>query len=112
MAKNCGNCGVDTVNDYETCIYCMDTKSGTPSRWTEGENYVPDSISLRAVQCVERRAKKNGVKVSKELQKIGVCRELFFRWKKDNNTISAYYLAEMARNGYDVYYILTGKLPY
>ena len=60
MAKNCGNCGVDTVNDYETCIYCIDTKSGTPSRWTEGENYVPDSISLRAVQCIERRAKQNG----------------------------------------------------
>lgn len=107
MAKNCGNCGVDTVNDYETCIYCM-TKSGTPSRWTEGENYVPDSISLRAVQCIERRAKQNGVKVGKELDKIEVGRELYYRWKKDNNTISGYYLRLMALNGYDTYYILTG----
>lgn len=111
MAKNCGNCGATSWDNV--CVYCkFDTPSGTPSRWTEGKNYVPDSISLRAVQCIERRAKRNGVKVAKELEKIEVSRELFFRWRKNKNTISAYYLANMARNSYDVYYILTGELPY
>lgn len=108
MNKNCGNCGVDTVNDYEECVYCMKRNDGVPSRWVEGDNYVPDSISLRAVQCIEKMAKQNGVKVSKELWKIEVSRELYYRWKKDNNTISGYYLRLMALNGYDIYYILTG----
>ena len=77
----------------------------------EGENYVADTVALRAVQLIERRAKAEGAPVPALLRRIGLCRELFWQWKHQNKDgISSRYLEQMALDGYDVVYILTGRM--
>ena len=66
-------------------------------------------ISIRAVQQIEQRAKEQSVPVPALLRRIEAYREIFWRWKRDKNDISAHYLRKMALDGYDVIYILTGK---
>ena len=70
---------------------------------------MPDTIAMRAVQQIRRRAKAQNSPVPALLRRIGVSRELFWRWKQNKNDISACYLQQMALDGYDVVYILTGK---
>ena len=69
-----------------------------------------DTVALRAVQLIERRAKAQDAPVPALLRRIGLCRELFWQWKHQNKDgISSRYLEQMALDGYDVVYILTGK---
>ena len=105
--KDCSNCARERFSI--PCYDCLIGNNDVPSRWVEGENYVPETINLRAVQEVERRAKKSGTKVSAELCKIGAYREMLYSWKHNKNSVSGYYLQQMALAGYDVVYILTGK---
>lgn len=107
MKKGCSNCARErfSIPRYD----CLIGGNGSHSRWLEGENYVPDTIALRAIQQINRRANEKDVDVPALLRRIGVSRELFWRWKKNKGDISAYYLQQMALDGYDVVYILTGE---
>lgn len=67
-----------------------------------------DKIGRRAVEAIENRAKRNGVKTSKERRKLGLSVQVFSRWKTQYMP-SAYFLRQMALEGYDVHYILTGE---
>lgn len=107
MKKNCSNCGREPYSI--ACYDCMIGQNPESSRWVEGESYVPDTIALRAMQQIVRRAKAQDTPVPALLRRIGVSRELFWRWKQNKNDISAYYLQQMAMDGYDVHYILTGN---
>lgn len=69
---------------------------------------MPETIALRAVQQVNRRMQKEDVPLPALLRRIGVSRQLFSRWKKNKNDISSQFLQQMALDGYDVEYILTG----
>ena len=108
MKKDCSNCARERFSI--PCYDCLIGNNGTPSRWVEGENYVPDTIAMRAVQQISRRAKAQNSPVPALLRRIGVSRELFWRWKQNKNDISACYLQQMALDGYDVVYILTGRI--
>lgn len=107
MKKDCSNC--DRERFSIPCYDCLIGNNNVPSRWVEGENYVPETIALRAIQQINRRAKAQDVPVTALLRRIGAYRELFWRWKKNKGGISAYYLQQMALDGYDVVYILTGR---
>ena len=108
MKKDCSNCARERFSI--PCYDCLIGNSNVPSRWVEGENYVADTVALRAVQLIERRAKERGLSVNTLLWRIGACRQLFNGWKKSNKDgISSRYLEQMALDGYDVVYILTGR---
>lgn len=107
MKKDCSNC--ERVRYSIPCYECLIGNNDLPSRWLEGENYVPETIALRAVQQVNRRMQKADVPLPALLRRIGVSRQLFSRWKKNKGDISAYYLKNMALDGYDTHYILTGN---
>ena len=107
MKKDCSNC--DRERFSIPCYDCLIGNNDVPSRWVEGENYVPDTIAMRAVQQLIRRAEKEDVDVSYLLRRIGADRHLLYRWRHNKNDISAQYLEQMALDGYDVVYILTGK---
>ena len=107
MKKDCSNCARERFSI--PCYDCLIRHDGTPSRWVEGENYVPDTIAMRAIQQIDRRARAQNSPVPELIRRIGVYRELFWRWKKNKGDISAHYLQQMALDGYDVVYILTGK---
>lgn len=108
MKKDCSNCARERFSI--PCYDCLIGNNGAPSRWVEGENYVPDTIAMRAIQQISRRAKAQNSPVPALLRRIGVSRELFWRWKQNKNDISACYLQQMALDGYDVVYILTGRM--
>lgn len=108
MKKDCSNCARERFSI--PCYDCLIGNNSIPSRWVEGENYVADTVALRAVQLIERRAKSQGAPVPALLRRIGLCRELFWQWKHQNKDgISSRYLEQMALDGYDVVYILTGR---
>lgn len=107
MKKDCSNCARERFSI--PCYDCIIGNNNVPSRWVEGENYVADTVALRALQMIERRAEKEGVCVSYLLRRIGAGRELLYRWRHNKNDISAYYLQQMALDGYDINYILTGR---
>lgn len=54
MKKDCSNC--DRERFSIPCYDCLIGNNNVPSRWVEGENYVPETVALRAVQLIERRA--------------------------------------------------------
>lgn len=56
MKKDCSNCAMERFSI--PCYDCLIGNNGVPSRWVEGENYVPDTVALRAVQQITSRAKK------------------------------------------------------
>ena len=54
MKKDCSNCARERFSI--PCYDCLIGNNGTPSRCVEGENYVPDTIAMRAIQQISRRA--------------------------------------------------------
>ena len=67
-----------------------------------------DKINRRAVDAIEERAQRNGVRVSKEYRKLDMSPNVWHSWKYLKYAPSAYFLRQMALAGYDVLYILTG----
>ena len=55
MKKDCSNCARERFSI--PCYDCLIGNNSVPSRWVEGENYVPDTIAMRAIQQISRRAK-------------------------------------------------------
>ena len=67
-----------------------------------------ESIGERAVKEIKKRARQNGVSMSKEAAKLSLTSTILAHWT-DNVNPSAYYLQQIALDGYDVIYILTGE---
>lgn len=67
------------------------------------------TIGERAAQAIREKAKEKGIPIYKELENIGTQRNAFHVWEKCNIDPSGYFLQQMALNGYDIYWILTGK---
>lgn len=67
-----------------------------------------ESIGERAVKEIKKRARQNGVSMSKEAAKLSLTSTSLAHWRENGNP-SAYYLQQMALAGYDVVYILTGE---
>ena len=67
-----------------------------------------ETIGERAYKEIKKRAKQNGVAISKEAETLGITSPRLSSWK-DNTNPCAYHLQQMALAGYDVIYILTGK---
>lgn len=72
-----------------------------------GDNQM--TVGERAVKAIRQRAKENGVPVCYEQEKLDLPRKTFRTWAKENMNPSAYFLAQMALQGYDIHYILTGE---
>lgn len=66
------------------------------------------TISGRAVKAIKSRC-KNPKRVGKELAKLDIPRSTYDHWMSKGYNPNAYYLQQMALQGYDIYYILTGE---
>ena len=66
-----------------------------------------EGIGGRAVQAIKRRC-PNPKKVDEELAKLDIPKHTYNNWITRGYNPSAYYLQQMALQGYDIYYILTG----
>ena len=68
-----------------------------------------ETIGERAAQAIEARAAENGTNIGDELELLGACRKTLGDWRSRDRNPQAYYLQQMALQGYDIYYILTGE---
>ena len=68
-----------------------------------------ETIGERAVKAIEERAKQNGRKKGPEAKTIGISRSNLWDWEKKHVDPAAYFLQQMVLDGYDIYWILTGK---
>lgn len=66
------------------------------------------TIGERAVRAIYDRAEKNNTTVLIECAILGLNESVFRDWAKRYNP-SAFYLQQMALQGYDVFWILTGE---
>lgn len=66
------------------------------------------TIGQRAAQLIKERAKKNNRRVEWELLELEIHEHSFRDWVAEKTNPSAYFLQNMARNGYDIMYILVG----
>lgn len=67
-----------------------------------------ETIGERAAKEIKKRARANGVSMSKQASEISLTSVHIAHWTDGMNP-SAYYLQQMALAGYDVIYILTGE---
>lgn len=67
------------------------------------------TIGQRAVESIKDRAKQNGRSENLERISLDITESTFKGWRKGHCDPSAYYLQQLALNGYDVMYILTGQ---
>lgn len=67
------------------------------------------TIGQRAAQLIEERAAENGTFLYDESEKLQICDDTRLRWKRGTTNPSRYMVAEMAKQGYDTHYILTGE---
>lgn len=65
------------------------------------------TIGNRAVEEIKAQARKNGITLCKEAEKIGINRKTLVDWRNNINP-SAYFLQQMALAGYDIHWILIG----
>lgn len=66
-----------------------------------------ETIGKRAYKEIKKRARENGISPYKEAEKLGIAYSQISGWNTRFNP-SAFYLAKMYYDGYDVIYILTG----
>ena len=74
------------------------------------KHIIDKSICDRAVYAIETRHEALGVSIDEVMQEIGLIRMNYYKWKYHEHTPSIYALQQMALAGYDVLYILTGKI--
>ena len=67
------------------------------------------TIGERAVEAIENSARENGRTIGEELILLGACFKTKGDWQYRGRNPQAYYLQQMALQGYDIYYILTGE---
>ena len=66
-------------------------------------------IGMRAAKAIREMAKENETSLSFELDCLDACRTQLRQYERCVADPGATILANMARNGYDVLYILTGE---
>jgi hypothetical protein len=76
----------------------------------KNENKEILTIGQRASKAIQEKAKNNGNWIYVECEKIGVSRKVYRDWRKCGFNPTAYFLQQMALNGYDIYWILTGEM--
>ena len=69
-------------------------------------------IGKRAAEAVRAMASKNDTHIGFELNCIKMHREQLWQWEHNKCDPSVYRLQQMALNGYDVHYILTGEIKH
>jgi hypothetical protein len=68
------------------------------------------SVGERAFKAIKRKAYPQKPQV--ELERIGIEYATWSNWRHGERNPSAYCLQQMARYGYDIYYILLGETKY
>lgn len=105
MNRSCENCKFKSQNGE--CEGCK-LKYSLPSNWVPSYEFNPNSIAERAVCEIVRKTRNDNKNLKKELQFLGISKTLYFKWNRSENEPQSYFIAEMAKAGYDVIYILTG----
>lgn len=67
-----------------------------------------ETIGQRAVKAIRQRAKENGVAELDEFALLGIEPRIKRGWEKEGINPSAKFLQNMAREGYDIMWILLG----
>lgn len=68
-----------------------------------------ETIGQRAVWAIEERCVERRTKKQEEMPKIGVPSSTLSFWRHGKTEPSGFILAAMAKEGYDVMWILTGE---
>ena len=68
------------------------------------------TIGERTAKAIDQRVKYGNV--APELRRLGISHTSFSKWKHNNVNPQAYWLQQLALDGYDTYWILTGKRQY
>lgn len=77
--------------------------------WQVQKGSLMSDIGKRAAQAIRAMCHNEEVSYEVELRNLGIYRQTLFAWEKGKADPRADMLANMARNGYDIYYILTGE---
>ena len=67
------------------------------------------SIGERAAKAIRNRVAQNDTTLTKELVKITASRKVFLGWERKGWNPNAYFLQQMALQGYDIMWILIGR---
>jgi hypothetical protein len=67
------------------------------------------TIGQRAAMAIKERAWANDTRFEDECDKIGIDESSLRSWTKSKANPSAYALAKLDLQGYDIHYILTGE---
>ena len=73
--------------------------------------YDCSTIGGRTCHAIQQRAKEKGCTMGEEMDRMYMNRTTFKHWATERNP-SAFFLQQLALNGYDVYWILTGEKKY
>lgn len=106
MKMCCENCKFTYPG--KQCINCYLERGTTPKNWVPARSFNPEYISERVVCEIIRRTGNDRKKQKEELENLGASRRNYHNWKEHLNEPQSYFIAKMAKAGYDVYYILTG----
>lgn len=71
-----------------------------------------DTIGKRAAWAIEERRLQNHARKFEVYAEINVTTATVCNWRKGETEPRGYHLQQMALNGYDVYWILTGEKDY
>ena len=66
------------------------------------------TIGQRAVQAIKEEAEAHNVSFEDECAALDIERTVVRGWRKGTCNPASYYLSQMARNGYDIMWILLG----
>jgi hypothetical protein len=66
------------------------------------------SIGERAAKAIRNRVAQNDTTLTKELVKITASRKVFLGWERKGWNPNAYFLQQMALQGYDIIWVLIG----
>lgn len=67
------------------------------------------TIGKRAAQAIRERAKAIGISPTKFMERMGTNRKTLNDWEKKNRNPQAYWLQQLALEGFDTHWILTGE---
>ena len=68
-----------------------------------------ETIGNRAYQAIKERAEQNGRHILDQAEEVFVSKRVLWAWQHGQYDPRAYFLQELAKAGYDVIWILTGK---
>ena len=68
-----------------------------------------ETIGERAAWAIDEQCVLNRTKKYEECEKLDMNASLLSMWRCGRADPGAYFLANMARNGYDIFWILTGR---